>query len=255
MIREVLRASFKEFFSEKHTVMSYFASLFLYELVYIIFLRVLFMKVPSFHGLGFYDVLCIFGMFQVVFSLFHLYFAYFIWFQEKYVWDRGLDVVLSMPVNVIYYITLLEIPGQIMEITGLVVGIIVFSIGAIGAGMGLCKIFLGLLIFVPISLVIFTGFSLVLLSIGFILYGRHTPFELFYEIAELGQYPVNLFPKVLRVIFTYVFPLLQIATLPYLILKDLSFHNMLFLLGAAFFWGMLGLWCFNKSLEKYQSGG
>ena len=251
----IFKTALRDYFSEKHNIYTYFVVILLYELVYIVFLRVLFLNVATIRGFGFYELLSIFGFFQIVFSLFHIMFAYFIWFQNKYLWRRGLDTVLILPVHPLYYITLKEIPGQIMEITSLFIGIIIFIIGIIHVKLNVMKTLLLLPFVLSLSFSTLTGFSLILVSFGFLVYGRKGPFEVFYDIMELAQYPINIFPKVLRILFTYVFPLFQFATLPYFNLKNISLSGMLLLSISGVLFPILGLMLFSRSLKKYRSGG
>lgn len=251
----IFKTAIRDYFSEKHNIYTYFIVLLLYELVYIVFLKVLFFNVPTIQGVGFYEVLSIFGFFQVVFSLFHLTFAYFIWFQNKYIWKRGLDSVLTLPVHPLYYITLKEIPGQVMEITSLFIGIIIFVVGIVHVDISMFKTLLLFPMFLSLAFMTLWGFSLILISLGFLVYGRKSPFEVFYEIAELGQYPINIFPRVLRILFTYVLPLFQLATLPYMSLKSASMSNMFMLGASGFLFSISGLFLFSKALRRYKSGG
>ncbi len=254
-IIEVLKISFKDFFSEKNMIITYGTSIILYEVVYLVFLRVLYLNIPAIKGYSFYELVCIFGIFQIIYSIFHLFFAYFIWFQSKYIWDRHLDIVLTIPYSPLNYITLKEIPGQIMEIVSLTIGILIFVIGLTqiqGTGLKVVIIFPVLVLFGFLS---FFGFSLFLLSSGILMYGKKSPFEIFYEIVELGQYPTDIFPKVLRILFTYVFPLFQIATLPYLSLKNKQLQHFSLLIISGLVWFFVGTTSFNRAIRKYKSGG
>ncbi len=252
-IFKVLRFSLLDFFSEKSNFILYFTVIFLYQLLYIVFLRVIFLKVPAIYGLKFSEVLVIFGIFQVVSGLFHLAFAYLIWFQEKYIWSRNLDVILTLPSNPILYITLKEIPGQIMEIITVITGIVIMATGFVTGGgisiLGLVKIIIATLL----GFLILSGFAYFLVSISFLLYGRRSVFEAFYEVLELGQYPITIYPKSLRVIFTFLIPIGFLATYPYLSLYKTQM--LIFMFIASLFFLISGYVFFHYFLKYYQSGG
>jgi ABC-2 type transport system permease protein len=73
-------------------------------------------------------------------------------------------------------------------------------------------------------------------------------------------YPLNLFPKGMRVFFTYIFPIMFITVFPVKILfNQVSWHHILYILGALglllSIWTILLIALWRKALGRYESGG
>ncbi len=140
-----------------------------------------------------------------------------------------------------------------MEIITITTGIAIIITGFITGEVGLTVLVLLKIVVATLSgFLILTGFACFLVSLSIMLYGRRSLFEVFYEVLELGQYPITIYPKTLRVIFTFFMPIGFLATYPYLALHETRIFVFLIMVSLVSIIGGYG--SFRYFLKAYKSG-
>ena len=253
-----LKKNIKEFFIEKGNFILYFFTIFFYQLLFIIFIYVIFRYVPDIRGWSFYEILFIFGFFNIVSGIFYLIFAWTLWFPEKYILSGKFDILLLLPMNSLLCVIFEELGRSVSEIITVFLGIIYvifasfhlkFNFSFITFIYFLINIFSAVLVLGGIF-IIFTSFS--------IRFKTRTPFITpFIYLMELAQYPIDIFNKALRIILTFILPIAFAGFFPAAsIIRPCEYKNFTYitlLVGILIFY--LGTFFWNLNIKKYESIG
>ena len=110
------------------------------------------------------------------------------------------------------------------------------------------------LFLIIISVITFTGVSIVIQSINFFFTDpeavTRSVFELFFTPSLFHG---GAFQGTTRFVFTFLVPSLLIGTLPVEAITQTSFSKMTLLFILSIFWFMISLWVFKKAVRKYES--
>jgi ABC-2 type transport system permease protein len=253
-----LKKNMKEFLIDKGNFILYFFTILFYQLLFIIFIYVIFKHVPDIRGWSFYEILFIFGFFNIVSGIFYLVFAWTLWFPEKYILSGKFDILLLLPINSLLCVIYEELGRSISEIITIFLGIlyIIFAYFHLKLNFSfltliyfLINIFSAVLVLGGIF-IIFTSFSMRLKTRNPFI----TPFIYFMELA---QYPIDIFNKTLRIILTFILPIAFAGFFPAAsIIRPDKYKNFVcitFLLGVLIFYFGTLLW--NLNIKKYESIG
>lgn len=173
---------------------------------------------------------------------------------EFLILDASFDKYLLRPLPIIASVLLEKInlfSILFKIITGL--SLFVFSIQS----LNITRPVLGFLCLIISTLIleIFYGcFTLLSFWFGKIFAAR----ELVFSFKQAKKYPIDIFPKSIVRIFTYVIPLAFVATIPTkIMLQEIShpYYNLLLLIMMLFFSSVLFSFILSKGLQKYQSTG
>ena len=105
-----------------------------------------------------------------------------------------------------------------------------------------------------ISCIIFYSFSLICMSVSFYLMdGLNVSNGIYGIVLSNSLYHGGAFTGVLRIVFIFLVPSLLLGAVPVEIVKSLSVNNLLMILCATIFWGIISMQFFYKSLKKYES--
>jgi ABC-2 type transport system permease protein len=234
-----------------------FVTIFLYQLLGLIFIGIIFSKVPQIKGWSFYEVLFIFGFFNVVTGFFYMHFAWTLWFPNSYIINRGLDALLTRPLNPYFQLIAEELGNSIQEIFSLLLGIAIMIFAAFGLGLEFNFL---LLIYLAVGLLcgvlILGGLFTALTSLAFWIKGTASVASPLMSLMDFAQYPLTIYNKILRFIFTFILPFGFLAFYPGAAVLRAGYGDYILLgigLALVFFLGGYGL--FNRGLRRYESAG
>lgn len=254
---EFVKCNLKEFMADRGNFWTYLVTLFLYQALYIIFLSVIFAQVPTIKGWSFYQLLFVYGFFNIVSGLFYLVFSWTLWFSQSYIIDRQLDIVLTFPLNPYFFVLLQELGHSIMEIISVVLGTAIVIMAAVHLGITLSVWLIAQFLAAVLGGVLILGglFSL-LISVSFWVKGQASLVTPFMDILQFAQYPIDVYPRWLRVLLTFVIPIGFVGFYPVSAILGKSGRYLSFLtllIGIVLFGGGYIFW--NIGLRRYESAG
>lgn len=169
----------------------------------IIFLDVL-VKETGILGWTYYELLLIYGMFQIPRGIDHLL-TDNLWLISYYVRRGMFDKYLIRPVNVLFHVIAERF--QLEALGELIVGVVVLCIAIpnLSVSLGFVDIIL-LIIFIIFGALIYTSIKLITSSLAFWTKDSQPIVSLTYEVATFTKNPIEIYPKPIRFILVYVLP-------------------------------------------------
>lgn len=200
--------------------LAYRADFFIYVLsdlllqsVNLIFLLVIFTKVPAIKGWTRDQILFIYGFFLVPFGIYSGFFNHLFDVPEKYVLEGELDRVLVRPLNAWFQVVVETMNPELMVSAAAGVAIMAYS----GRAMHLVFTWWD----IPLALVLFAGAALIyggiytlLASLGFWTEGNIGLMPMVYNLSNYGRYPMTVYRGPVRFILTWVLPFAFVGFYP-----------------------------------------
>lgn len=226
------------------------------QITTLLFMTIIFGKIPAMAGYTFYQVLFIYGFSLFPKGLDHL-FADLFWELCYFRIAKGeFDRYMTRPINPLIQIIIecfqIDAFGEL--IVG--VGIVAYSAYKIGLTLSFINILLFIII-IPFGALIFTSLKIMITSIAIVTKRSGAILKVVYSVNEFAQYPVPIYSKIIQNIITYIIPFAFAAYYP--ASYFLTGKNPLFNLGGVviisvvFFTLSILIW--NKALTKYESAG
>ena len=236
----------------------YFITIFLHQLMGLIFIWVIFDKTPMLLGWSLFEVVFIYGFFQMVTGIFYFLFAWTLWFPQTYLVQRKMDLILPCPLSPFFHVFLQEIGKSIMEIISPILGLAIMGVSIAKLNLHITPLFMLKIIYGTISGVfLLAGIFTLFTSISFWVRSTSSFTTLFMNFMNFGQYPITIYNIVFRTILTWIIPIGFIAFYPSAsILRPSQFGNYIWIaLPLALFFFSCGLSLWNSGLKKYESAG
>jgi len=178
-------------------------------------------------------------------------FLYGIYNIPTYISTGNFDKYLLTPRNILLKVATSSISTS--AIGDFVFGIICFGIFAIVTKLNFLQIIVSILLMI-ISSIVFFAFSLICMSVSFYLMdGDNISQGLYGMFISASLYHGGAFTGILKAIFIFIIPSLLLGAIPVEIVKSLSFNNICLIVIFSFFWLVISILFFNKSLKKYES--
>lgn len=229
---------------------------FLQQSVNLIFLAVVFSKVPAIQGWSRDEVLFIYGFFLIPFGLYSGFFNHLFDVPEKYILEGQFDRILVRPLNSWYQVVLETMKPELM--VGTLTGVVIMNYSA--QSMGLTFTWLDL----PISIVLIVGATMIyagvytlLASLGFWTEGNIGLMPMVYNLSHYGRYPMTIYRGPVRFILTWILPFAFVGFYPAAILM----HRYEYI-GYALLTPVVGVVCFitaylvwNAGVRRYRGTG
>lgn len=232
-------------------------SIALYQGVGLVFLAVVFQHIPQLFGWTFSQILFVFGAFQVVTGLFYFFFSWTLWFSSDYLIEGGLDALLYRPAPAFLQIVAEGVGESIAELPGSVFGIAILLVAARGmeTRIPLSTAALFALLLVAGVAILGAIFTLLALS-SFWFRATRSAGEPLLGVLDFAQYPLLIYPRWLRVVFTFLIPLGFVAYWPSAWALGSAPSS---IIALTFAW-VLVLWAivalvWRRGLRRYESTG
>jgi len=219
----------------------------LYQVLGLAFVLVTTMKLKA--GSAWFSTLT-YGIFQATTGLSYAMGAWAVFFASKYVRRGELDQVILLPQRP--YLTLPLLHLEITELIGSISGFVIAVIGLhMGGHLTISALLLTCLGVILGACVVYSFFvlaaSLPLLNKQF-----SGSINIVMDIIQFGQYPVHLYPSVMRTIFTWVLPVVLIANLPAEIAEGHTMSYLPILTATSLVLFLGAHWVFKHALRKFQ---
>lgn len=191
----------------------YVASELLLQSVNLIFILVVFTKVPAIKGWTRDQVLFIYGFFLLPFGLYSGFLNHLFDVPEKYVLQGELDRVLVRPLNAWFQVVVETMNPELLIGTAAGTVIMFYS----GKAMQLQLVWWD----IPVALVLILGATLIyagvytfLASLGFWTEGNIGLMPMVYNLSNYGRYPMTVYRGPVRFILTWILPFAFVGFYP-----------------------------------------
>ncbi len=202
------------------TKMAYRADFFIYvfsdlllQSVNLIFILVVFTKVPAIKGWTRDQVLFIYGFFLIPFAVYSGFLNHLFDVPEKYVLEGELDRILVRPLNAWYQVVVETMNPELLVGAPAGVAIMIYS----GRAMGLVWTWWD----IPLAIVLIFGATMIyagvytfLASLGFWTEGNIGLMPMVYNLSNYGRYPMTVYRGPVRFILTWVLPFAFVGFYP-----------------------------------------
>lgn len=250
-LRKIIKSKFMYF---NDFILSFVMSV-ISNLYTLIFIEIIFNNITVLGGWSLYEVLIMYGINSICRGIFCTLFGELDLLSDVYILDGKLDNLLLRPKSPIYLIITSNIYEE--NISDVFLGIIYLICSFRNIEGLLCvKNILILFISILVGTIMYFAFFLLVSSSGFWFNTRFSLMWSFMDVTEYSNYPLNIFPKLIRNILTWIVPFGLISFYPSIIIFDkmqelqwvgylIPFMTIFFLVLA------LGIW--RKGLEQYES--
>lgn len=179
----------------------------------LIFIVVVFGHVQALKGWREQEVIFVYGYFLVAFSIFNATAANLWDFAERYIIRGEFDRILTRPLP-----SLLQVLLETMEpesLFGAVTGVAVMVWAALSLGLRFFPFdFPVFLVLLAGSVMVYVGLFTTLASVAFWTDSRTGLIPLLWNLNAYGRYPVDIYNRGLRLVFTYILPLAFVGFFP-----------------------------------------
>lgn len=188
-------------------------SFFITQASNIIFISLIFSRIPNLNGWTYHQVLFIYGMSQIPRGIDHLFTDNLWLLANVYVRTGQFDKYLLRPINPLFHLIAERFqPDAFGEI---VIGVIIFVYAYIKLGLSFTALQWVLFTIVILSgVVIYTSIKLIGSSLA--LWTKRSQHFLFiiYQLADFSSYPLSIFSGFIKAILTFVVPFAFVAFIP-----------------------------------------
>lgn len=222
----------------------------------ILFLSIIFKKIPTLNGWTYNQILFIYGFSQLPRGLDHLYSDNLWFFSQNTIIDGEFDRYLLRPLNPLFQIIAeklqLDSIGEI--ITG--VSIVGYSIVKLNIYMSFFKV-LTLVILVISGAIIYTSIKLLFASLSFWIKESFSILNIVYMFSDFAKYPISVYGKWLQFILVLVIPFAFTAFIPasYLLGNGNFFYGVSCTIIVAVIMAILSYSIWNRGMKVYESSG
>ncbi len=218
----------------------------------VLLLWAMFQQVSSVGGWSFDQALVLVGIVTTI------EFVVEIWFYPSlspisgYVRRGEFDVLLLKPVASQFLVTFRYL--QVLEITGLIIGLTVIGIGMYRVGSIAPISILLLIVFLIVAIVIIYSLYLALSTLAFWFTRIEEVASIIWLHSTAGNYPVTAFPPWARFLFTFVVPVAFVTNVPAAAATGrLTWDWALGALAFATFAFCAATWLWNRAIRNYSS--
>lgn len=246
---------FKSIMQSKLDFIIGFMGFLLNQMSGIVFLMLIFEKIPMLNNWSLKQLIFIYGFSMLPKGIDHLLTDNLWILSWKMVLNGEVDRYILRPINIFFQIICEKLqPDAIGE---LIVGIVIvcFSINS-----GVINFSFITLIFMLVSIVagaiIYTSLKLFFASLAFWFKESQSILQIIYGLSDYSKYPLEIYPKVIRIIISVIIPFALTSFLPasYFINEVGIIFIILECIIALIFFKM-AYYMFNKGLDIYESSG
>ncbi|MBI9011420.1 MAG: ABC-2 family transporter protein [Clostridiales bacterium] len=232
-------------------------SFFVLQASNLIFISLVFSRIPHLNGWTYHEVLFIYGLSQIPRGIDHLFTDNLWLLAGSYVKSGQFDKYLLRPINPLFHLIAERFqPDAFGEI---IIGVSIFTYAYGQLGLSFTVIQWGLLIIAILAgVVIYTSIKLICASAA--LWTKKSQQFLFivYQLSDFSSYPLSIFSTFIKAILTFVIPFGFVAFIPasYFIGKPVYPLTILWgVVVAAAFWTVGYQIVWKSGLRAYESTG
>ena len=226
------------------------------QMLNILFLSIIFSRIPTLLGWKFYEIVFIYGFSLIPKAIDHMFFDN-LWNLGHNIVRKGeFDKYLTRPINSLFYIIVEKFQADAFG--ELIVGIILlcYSLSKLNLQIELVKVIVFIIV-IPFATLIYTAIKIGTSALAFWVKRSGTITYMFYMLNDFAKYPVTIYNKVIRSVITYIIPFAFTGFYPscYLLMGE----NFLFNIGGTIIISVIlmivsiGIW--NIGIHAYESAG
>ena len=222
----------------------------------LLFLAVIFSKVPDLHGWKREEVIFIYGLAIMAYGLFHAFFSNIYYLGSTYLVEGNMDRVLMRPLDPLFQIYMERVDIEDIGETFLGAALVAWAAWKLHLHWTLIH-YVALPFFVGTGVCIFLGVFTLLSSVSFWFVDRVGLLPPIYNMMAFGRYPVTIYNAALRFLLCWIIPFAFISFFPstwFLGRKEFFGYFLATPLVAVAFFGM-GYTAFRLGLRRYESTG
>jgi len=221
----------------------------------LILLGVIFEHTKILGGWNVNEAFIIYAIAQINFSIFSFFAGNIYRLSARYIFNGDLNKLLLRPINTLIQICIEEL--YFGDVGAFLVGIVVLikhlSISTINFGT---EAIFKFIILSLLSFVILTAIFIIFSAINFLFINTQGFQLIILRNINLSRYPSNIFPKTIKMIFTFVIPYTFIGFFPAKGLFNLlSFKSIIMLSIFVIFMIFISFKIWNECVKKYNSPG
>ncbi|OFI46087.1 multidrug ABC transporter permease [Floricoccus penangensis] len=220
----------------------------------ILFLKVIFSKIPTLEGWTLQQIVFIYGFSLIPKGLDHL-FSDNLWaVGQRLVWKGDFDKYMTRPINPLIHVII-----ETFQIDAL--GELIVGIGLLASTVGTItwtptKVIL-FVIAIPFATMIYTSLKIIASSMAFWSKQAGSIMYFFYLFNDFAKYPVSIYNTFIRTIISFIIPFAFTAFYPASFF--LTGQNVMFNIGGLIIVSIIlfiiSLLIWNKGLSIYESAG
>lgn len=190
-----------------------FFSFFLNQIMGVVFLYLIFEKIPNLNGWSFYELVFIYGYAQIPRGIDHFLTDYLWLFARKTVKEGSFDRYLLRPVNPLFQVIVERCqPDGLGEI---LIGILLVLYASMKLKItisvaGICLF----IISVIAGAIIFAAIKLFFASNAFFMKDSYSLLFLVYNMSDFAKYPTTIYSKTIQRVLSYIIPFAFTAFIP-----------------------------------------
>jgi ABC-2 type transport system permease protein len=224
-----------------------------YTVTFILGARFTYDHLDTINGISYKEILALIILTQIWWYLNLIFSRKNFQFVIDMIHDGTLDMFLLKPVNIKYLIPFFRFDFR--HVAPIVITIIWLLISVDLSGIGLIR---WVLLILSMFNTLIVTYSTTWIFAALNLSGKKDKsiFDISLEVVEIVRLPLSFFPAIVRVIFTYLIPLIIIVNPAYLVIFNKMNWNLIlssFGIGAALFIAANLLW--DNGLKRYASVG
>jgi len=231
-------------------------SMLINQVLNVVFLSIIFTKIPSLLGWNFNEVVFIYGFSLIPKGIDHLFFDN-LWIIGHFTVQKGeFDKYLTRPLNSLFHVMVERLQADAFG--ELVVGaaLICTSLPQLNIEYSVGKILL-ILIVIPFSSLIYTSIKIGTAAIAFWIKRSGNITFMFYMVNDFAKYPVTIYNSFVKTIVTYIIPFAFTAFYPakYFLTGDNPGFNIGTTVILTLILMLLSIFIWNKGIKAYESAG
>lgn len=222
----------------------------------IIFLYLIFKRIPALSGWSFEQLIFIYGFSQIPRGLDHL-FTDNLWMLAWQMVVRGtFDRYMLRPMNLFFQIICEKIQfdalGEVL--IGLILVCRAIKLNIINISM---KFILCFILSVVAGAIIYTSVKLFFASLAFWVKESAPFLQTAYDTSDFAKYPIEVYPKIIKFVLVYIMPFAFVAYIPatYFLNKNGFFKTVGMECVISIIIFNISYFVFKKGTERYESAG
>lgn len=225
------------------------------QILGITFLFLVFRQIPSLNGWSFEQLIFIYGLAQIPRGIDHLLTDNIWLVAYRYVISGDFDRYMLRPMNILFQVISEKLQpdavgelavGTVLVVRALIKGVVSFDVSK----------WLMFVVSMLAGALIYTSIKLFFASLAFWVKQSGPFLQMAYEMAEFAKYPIEIYPRLIRFIITWVIPFAFVAYLPALYFLDKgSPYIILAECGIGLLLWVISYATFVKGTKIYESAG
>lgn len=222
----------------------------------IVFIYLIFQNIPSINGWSFYELLFVYGYFQIPRGIDHIFSDQLWIFSSSTIVEGSFDRYLLRPLNPLFQVVSERFqPDGFGEI---VIGTLLLIISTSKLHFTFNALTVPAFLFTVIcATIIYFSIKLTTAALAFWIKDSSAYMSMVYTISDFSKYPINIYPSAIKFVLSVIIPFAFTGYFPaaYLLNKTDFPHGVIFTAVASVFAILISYLIWNRGIYKYESTG